>query len=425
MAMKTSQRHQPLSLVVQRPAMFGLTFLILLLSNCCIIVRGQNFTNSSFAPSTLDPTPAPSVVPVTPSPTAVPVPATPVPTATQPEVSSAPSTSPPEVSASPTTAVPVVTMAPTTANVTSTNPTGNSNMPSDGPSLAPTGQSANPTNPSNMPTATSVTETVYGLKMQLLGVSDDLDDEAKDALARAIETFTTKYHVELGVREVLNTTVDIKDAVLENVRRLLVQRPLQHNRRENGSRLRRMQEDPYVTVVYHQEFTFRQSSFVVTTAEGLATQPFEQPAFREEFVMMLKNSGVDPFDDLTGISPVTVGGSGGPTPTNPPSAPTPSPVSPAGGGDGGDDNDNDLFLPVPAIIGIALGGAGILIVCCVIYLYSASRKDENAYSSGGLGDEPPDNVKVGSKSDDVSQLPDPHHRMDATGGDSLAYGDQR
>ena len=252
----------------------------------------------------------------------------------------------------------------------------------------------------------------------------DLDDDAKATLATSIENFTTKYHVELGVREVLNTKVTILEVVANEAARRLSEQVLRSNSiQTTRSRLRRMQQDPSVTVTYDQKFTFKQTSFVVTTADGLATLPFEQTEFREEFVTILKNSG--DFDDITGISEVSVGEDGsGPIPTPAPGGQASSTTAPTtNDGDDGSDDGDDSGLPVPAIIGIALGGAGILIVCCVIYLYSASRKDDNAYSSAGGGVEPPDNVKVGSKSDDVSQLPDPH-RGD-TGGDGLTYGDQR
>jgi hypothetical protein len=237
--------------------------------------------------------------------------------------------------------------------------------------------------------------------MTLFGISK-LSTSGQEIYASTLEKFTISYYDEEGEREVIEATVSVIKVFLSLSQRRVRDRHLQTS------------EDS-VTVQYDQEFLYRKKEFLTTTGQGLATVPFSTQDQQDKFVEALKNSGSPELEGVTKVSEVSVGATLNPTPTPETDAPTQAP--------------KDEGLPVPALIGIGLGGAGFCILCCVFYLYCASGQgDEGRYTVTNPGDEPPENVKVANyKSDDVSQLPEPQGRMEApTSHESLGgYGDQR
>ena len=394
-------------------------------SDVTIVITGVPSSKPSFTPSssptvkiTVAPTNAPTNFPTSPP---VPIPTAPPTSMPTPIPTGAPT---------PTAAPVVLGTPPPTTNPTEA-PVLSTLMPTANPTIAPT---AKPTAPptdaaavvTNTPTRApieqktisptyevttqepteapnestqKISETLKGLQMGMAGITE-LPTAARVSWEELTESFTTSYVFNDMKGSVSNfvTTYEVTDISPPiDLRRL--QRVMRGNQRGLQTQ--------GIIVKYTQTVEYDTIDPNKFTPNLIVTSPFKTDDERTAYVTLLGTSPNDLLSQVSGVSEIRIQDV---APTSPPEsvstdAPTTAPK-------------NGIVLTKPAIIGIACGGAAILILCLIFCVYCCrsggdSKGGGDARSSG----EPPLHVSV--RDDEVSTL---------AGGPQTGtpmYGDQR
>lgn len=162
--------------------------------------------------------------------------------------------------------------------------------------------------------------------------------------------------------------------------------------RGEGQSSRHLQDQQEVVIVeYVQTVKYTTDDPSRYTPDLMITAPFATDSERSAYVALLKTSSNPVLAEIKGVSEIQV-------PARPTPAPTPAPV------------EKGPVLSKPAIIGIACGGAGLLILVVLFCIYCRSGADGDDKS----GDPP---LQVDVRNDEISTLGGP------TGPPT--YGDQR
>jgi exo-beta-1,3-glucanase (GH17 family) len=342
----------------------------------------------SIAPFTASPTvapvtPTPTLAPVTAMPTIAPVTATPTVAPVTPPPTIAPFTAAPTIA--PFTAAPTVapvtaapTAAPATQPPTTTTLSPATSPPTKSPvTAAPTKTSA-PIEPSASPSTPiePIVKTATGLQITLLGMIN-CDQACQDAFIRQLVLHTEEYFASpsSGIQLLSNTPEIINiDLIM-------------------GSDGRKLEEGDSsgVRITYDHTFAFTSDASNVPAAQ-LAGDPFSTETSRENFVQDLKSDDTALFEDLEDVSDVAFPDTTAPSiapstaSTRGPSNMTPFNQAPEG----------DLFS-LGTIIGIAVGGTLLLLVCLFCFFMGRRRAKADGQSQGGY--EPPgDDLSYGSSS---------------------------
>lgn len=144
-----------------------------------------------------------------------------------------------------------------------------------------------------------------------------------------------------------------------------------------------MQDYDVLIVEYTQSVEYNTLDSSKFTPEMIVTAPFETDSERNAYVSLLKKSNNELVAGVIGVSPVQLA---------PASEPTTAPVP-----------KKDPILTKPAIIGIACGGAGLLILIFLFCIYCRSGGGDESVGKGK--DEPP--LQVDVRDDEVSTLAGP------------------
>mmetsp|Transcript_16482 Transcript_16482/g.28739 ORF Transcript_16482/g.28739 Transcript_16482/m.28739 type:complete len:663 (+) Transcript_16482:106-2094(+) len=326
---------------------------------------------------TISPTATP-VVPATLAPTAVPV---------------IPPTSAPVV---PETVAPtLVAVIPTEAPITP-SPTATDTVLSPAPTPEQTAEgTATPTNMESAPSTPLVNQTLRGLEMQLFGISS-----FGESVQENWETVTEAFSAE-SVQKLFSSTVSSYQTIYNVTSSVLVVPPADGSGRRLSRRLQQPTQNS-VMITYTQTMIYETNDDTVTP-DLLAVLPFETEPLRMQYVdYMNKFSGDPVLEQVTETSQVTVAGPTMPPinipPTNPPMI-----------------IDDEPILSTPAIIGIACGGGALLLLIAFYFLFCRKRNTKAVTS------DPPLNVAVSTKDDEVSTLHDPtvpgHSAQHAQPGD--------
>jgi len=361
-------------------------------------------TVASSAAPTASPTRSPTVAPSA-SPSAVVVPATDAPTGAP---TAGPTASP---TASPTatpTASP--TASPTVKEEEEATPTAS-------PTASPTADEPNlkPTVGGVGGGDRQVSTSLEGLRMGMAGITE-LPESSQADWKELTESFSTSY--------IFN---DLKDKVSNYATTLTVTgvSPITVGRRKRHLRLRwadrRLQEEVEegvedgeeenkepngLIVEYTQTIEYDTVDKGLYTAEFLATAPFATEEDRNAYVALLKTSRDEVLADVKGVSDIKV---------SPNAPPTQAPIDGDGDGNNGDSNSNNNnnngqdgpAMSKNAIIGIACGATGLLILFVLFGIYCRSGGgSENGGDDGKSSDEQPP-LQVDVRDDDISTLAGP------------------
>jgi hypothetical protein len=354
-------------------------------------VPTQAPTNAPTKFPTTPPVPIPTAPPTsvpTPIPTGAPTPtAAPVNTTEAPVLSTLAPTANPTIAptakptAPPTDAAAVVTNTPTRA-------------PSEQTTTSPTSATTEAPNES----AQKISQTLKGLQMGMAGITD-LPASARLSWEELTESFTTSYVFNDMKGSVSNfvTTYEVTD-----ISPITLQR---HRRMMRGNQ--RGLQTQGIIVEYTQTVKYDTIDPNKFTPILIATSPFETDNERTAYVTLLGTSSNDLLSQVSGVSEIQIQDV---NPTSPPESVSTDAPSTA--------PKNGIVLTKPAIIGIACGGAAILILCLIFCIYCCrSGGGSKGGSDARSGGEPPLHVSV--RDDEVSTL---------AGGPQTGtpmYGDQR
>ena len=177
------------------------------------------------------------------------------------------------------------------------------------------------------------------------------------------------------------------------------------SRRRRSTRQRRglqQQDSPSVKVTFTQTISYVTTDLSVTP-ELLSTFPFETASQRNKYVQHIQDNSDDTaLLEVQDTSKVTAAATG-PSP-QPTAAPSPTTTEKA-------------LLSIPAIIGIGCGGAALLLLIILYFVYCRGNKGKKTVTSST---ETPMIVSV-NKDDEVSTLNDPT----VVGNGPQHNGDQR
>ncbi|VEU39259.1 unnamed protein product [Pseudo-nitzschia multistriata] len=280
-------------------------------------------------------------------------------------------------SKAPTTA-PVLTRAPTGApTATPTKSPTTAPVAPDVPTEPPSGGEVEPPTSSE---GERVSNTIEGLRMGMAGITE-MSPSAETEWQELTASFSSSF--------VFN---DLKDKVsnfvttyeVTGVSPITVQQGRQLQLRANGnSRHQRSLQEQGIVVEYTQTVEYNTVDLSEFTPEFLVTAPFATQAERTAYVTLLKTTSTTDLANIKGVSETQL-------PVTPP--PTSAPAQ------------KDAILTLPAIIGIACGGAGLLILILLFAIYC--RKGSDVGGDAKSADEPPLHVDV--KEDEVSTLAGPN-----------------
>jgi len=154
---------------------------------------------------------------------------------------------------------------------------------------------------------------------------------------------------------------------------------------------RRLQKQA-ILVFYTQTVEYNTVDGELFTPEFMATAPFETNSERNAYVTLLNTSTNSALAQVTEVSESQLPAD---ATTTPKESPTAAPKT------------KDEILSKPAIIGIACGGAGLLILIVLFAIYCRSGATENR-SDNKSNDEPPLQLHVDVRDDEVSTLAGPN-----------------
>ena len=153
-----------------------------------------------------------------------------------------------------------------------------------------------------------------------------------------------------------------------------------------------------VQVTYSQLLNFNPTVSKVDV-EKVASYPFDSGSRLVEYLAVLQNSGNSALAKVTKVSEVTI------------------PVTPNKGG------GSSSALSTGAIIGIAVGGAVVLVILmCAISKWVLYRSSKHSGYVGDVEDAPPTSIRAGQ--DDVSTM-DGYSKVRSSRESLAGYGDQR
>jgi hypothetical protein len=397
-------------------------------SDAPIVITGVPSSKPSFTPSssptvkiTVAPTNTPTNFPTTPP---VPIPTAPPTSVPTPIPTGAPTPTPTPTAAPVVSRTPPPTTNPTEAPVLSTLvPTANPTFaPTAKPTAPPTDAAAVVTNtptrapieqktisptyalttqePTEAPNESTqkISQTLKGLQMRMAGITD-LPTAARVSWEELTESFSTSYVFNDMKGSVSNfvTTYEVTD---------ISPIPLQrHQRMMRGNQ--RGLETQGIFVEYTQTVEYDTIDPNKFTPNLIVTSPFKTDDERTAYVTLLGTSPNDLLSQVSGVSEIQIQDVNPASPPESVSTDAPSTAPKKG-----------IDLTKPAIIGIACGGAAILILCLIFCIYCCqSGGDSNGGSDGRSSGEPPLHVSV--RDDEVSTL---------AGGPQTGtpmYGDQR
>lgn len=189
---------------------------------------------------------------------------------------------------------------------------------------------------------------------------------------------------------------DFKDSVSNFVTSYEVTSVTLYSAKDDGRRHQRMMRGDFqpsrglqdqqdvIIVEYTQTVKYNTIDAAAFPAKVLVAAPFEQEDNRNAYTALLQTSSQTLLSEVRGVSPIRV-------PTPPSAAPTPAPDEKGSG------------LSKPAIIGIACGGAGLLIVIVLFFIYCRGG-DGDGGDDKSVGDPP---LHVDVRNDEVSTLAGP------------------
>jgi len=291
----------------------------------------------------------------------------------------------------------IKTVTPTSAIVTG-NPT----------TKTPEERTARPTAGSINVDASGETEnvlnTLTGLQMGMAGITE-LSKSAQLTWQDLTESFSTSF--------VFN---DLKDSVsnfettyeVTNTSLITLQR---HQRMLRGEQRGLQNNQQGIIVEYTQTLKYDTIDANKFTSDFIATAPFEADEERTAYVTLLGTSDDEILSRVTGVSEIELPDM---TPTMFPDSSTTMAPSTA-------PSKKSLILTKPAIIGIACGGAGLLILLVLFCVYcrdGGGKEEEGGAKNNG---EPPLHVSV--KDDEVSTLAVPQSGPPTYGDQSVATMD--
>ena len=258
--------------------------------------------------------------------------------------------------------------------------------------------------------------TIEDLSIKFFGISKQLSNAEVDAWEQVTGDFQADFW-----SKVTNTPFSEYEAVV-SITKLVLPSSARNTGTRGRGLLRQLQQDggseDFLTIYFQQTMKYR---LIEPDPDGaidpqdISLIPFEDPDVRNIYVSMLQDSNEGILVDITSASVATADSTLPPTaatlpPTAAPGQTTTSPTSVKSA------EGDDPPLALPAIIGIAVGGAfcflGMLFFFCC-------RSSDNEYT--GANNDMPPTVNIKGLSDDVSTLAPPPLSGRAPAG----YGDQR
>lgn len=294
--------------------------------------------------------------------------------------------------------------SPPTRSPSSTPTQEESSEPSRRPTLNPTFSTEAPVQnslPPELPTkldGESITQTLSGLQIGMAGITE-LSASSKASWEELTRSFSTS--------SVFN---DLKDSVsnfvttyeITNTSPITLQR---HHRMTRGIQ-RELQTQQGIIVEYTQTFRYDTVDPTTFTPILLATLPFETDSQRTAYVTLLGTSSDDTLSEVTGVSEIQISEASSPS-ASPESSPTNAPSNYT--------STESSFWTKAAIIGVACGGAALLILVVIFCICCFCRKGDAEDGDGKSNADPP--LQVDVRADDVSALAGPQ-------GGPPTYGDQ-